>query len=67
MHNGRAGIFAEKAPHPRDAFAAHDVVGIDHVLDARECRQRGRRRRSLIAATADARDGTSRAPCRSWE
>jgi len=35
MADGRVGIFAQVLPHPGDSFAAHNVVGIDHVLKAR--------------------------------
>ena len=34
MDERRAGIFAEEAAHPGNAFAAHDVVGIEHVFHA---------------------------------
>ena len=34
MHDRRARVLAEIAAHPGDAFAAHDVVGVDHVVDA---------------------------------
>ena len=27
-------IFAEIAAHPGDAFAVHDVIGVDHLFDA---------------------------------
>ena len=35
MHDRSIGIFAEKPAHPTHPFAAHDMVGVDHVLDAR--------------------------------
>ncbi len=31
--DGRVLVFAQVAPHPGNAFAAHDMVGIDHLLD----------------------------------
>ena len=36
MANRSAGIFAEIRAHPGDAFAFDDVVGVDHVVDARD-------------------------------
>src|SRR5689334_13066543 len=36
MTNGSAGIFAEIRTHPGDAFAFDDVVGVDHVVNARD-------------------------------
>ncbi len=38
MADGRAFVFAQKTPHPGDAVAAHDVVGVDHLFDARNGR-----------------------------
>ena len=32
--DGRVLVLAQVAAHPGDAVAAHDVVGVDHVLDA---------------------------------
>jgi hypothetical protein len=32
MAHGRVGIFAEVTAHPGNAFAAHDVVGVNEVL-----------------------------------
>ena len=34
MLDGSVRIFAEIAPHPRDAFAAHDVIGIDQLIES---------------------------------
>ena len=34
MLDGRTWVFAEIAAHPRDAFAAHDVVGINQLVEA---------------------------------
>ena len=33
MLNGRVGIFAKIAPHPGNSLAAHDVIGVDHVVE----------------------------------
>src|SRR4051812_2022492 len=35
MPNGRALVLAQISPHPRDTFAAHDVVRVDHLFDSR--------------------------------
>ena len=35
MPDGRALVFAQIAPHPRNAFSLHNVIGIDHLLDSR--------------------------------
>ena len=32
---GAFGSSPKVAPHPGDSFAAHDVVGVDHVIEAR--------------------------------
>jgi hypothetical protein len=34
--DGRLGTVAQVLAHPADAFAAHDVVGVDHGLDAQD-------------------------------
>src|SRR5579871_2611243 len=34
MSNRRAFIFAEVAPHPRDALAAHNVIGINQLFNS---------------------------------
>ena len=34
MAHWRGGVFAEIRAHPADAIAAHDVVRVDHLLDA---------------------------------
>ena len=38
MANRRAVVFAQVTPHPGNAVAAHDVVGVDHVFDPRDRR-----------------------------
>ena len=38
MADRRAFVLAQKAAHPRNAVAAHDVVGVDHLLDFRNGR-----------------------------
>ena len=52
MPDRRAHVFAQKSPHPGDPVAAHDMIRVDHVLQARNGRNMsahydGRRRRKL--------------------
>ena len=37
MANRRVLVFSEKTPHPGDAFAAHDVIGVDHRFETGDC------------------------------
>ena len=46
---GADRVLAEERPQPADAFAADDMVGVDHVLDARDGRD--------VAADDDRRPG----------
>ena len=34
MADRRVDRLAEELAEPRDAFALHDVIGVDHALDA---------------------------------
>ena len=38
VHHRRVCILTQEPAHPRHTFAAHDVIGIDHVLDPRNPR-----------------------------
>ena len=44
MLDGSVRVFAKIAAHPGDAFAAHDEIGINQFVEAREWRRRARPR-----------------------